>query len=248
MSYTTADLVAAMFPTFKRPPAWAAGVSYYAGSTVRDSNGNVQQAPATGGPFTSGAAAPAWNATLGGATVDGPAGSTFNWTNRGGLPVAQSVSDVQIDQYIAGVDGDIDAILERRFSEAYTTPPFSTFQQWQGTFSADALALLERISRLGAARQLGATLAALGTQIAGTLATNYETEYRELLNELEARDKDGKPRPNGGRYDVLFDPLAGHASARPSLGGNSGGSNPPGSPWREGLESTYFGKLDRRET
>ena len=59
------------------PPAWAMATFYALGTEVLDGNGNIQLAVAAG---TSGASAPAWNTTLGGATNDA---APLLWKNIG---------------------------------------------------------------------------------------------------------------------------------------------------------------------
>lgn len=68
---TTID--AAVKWTNNGPLTWQANTAYAAGQIILDSNGALQHAQAAG---TSGAAAPAWNTTPEGATVDG----TVTWT------------------------------------------------------------------------------------------------------------------------------------------------------------------------
>lgn len=258
--YSTVDKIAGMFPTFKRPPAWEPETSYNSGYSIRDANGNVQQAPATGGPFTSGPGAePVWNTTINQTTVDGPAGSTFNWTNKGGLPVNQSITDAQIVVYALDIQGDIDAVLQRRFNEAIsafypatsgTLPPAAiavAFQQWIGQLSPDALDVLESTCRYGAAAELGETLATLGSQAADKFAARFRATYERMLTDLKGEDAAGSKRPQGGMYDAIFDPLAAHESVRPAFAGIAGGDQPPGVSARDIGSSAYFSKFDERE-
>jgi hypothetical protein len=251
--YSTVDKIAEMFPTFTRPPAWQPQTRYDAGYTIRDSNGNVQQTPLSGGPFTSGSGSePNWNSTIGQPTTDGPAGSTFQWTNQGGLPSDQSVRDSQIVAYALDVQGDIDAVLQRRFNEAISAVAgaligAAAFAVWIGTLSGDALDVLESICRYGAAAELGETLATLGNQSADKFAARFRTDYEEMLAQLAGEDGKGNKRPQGGMYDALFDPLAAHESVRPSLTGIAGGDQPRGVSARDEGLSNIFSKFDERE-
>ncbi|HEV2424315.1 MAG TPA: hypothetical protein VGZ29_05755 [Terriglobia bacterium] len=246
--YSTVDRIAGMFPTFKRPPAWEAGTSYPAGYTIRDANGNQQQAPTSGGPFVSASVEPGWNSTIGATTTDGPAGSTFSWTNKGGLPAQQSVTDAQIVTYAADIQGDIDACLQRRFSESIASAPYNgSFAAWVAALSVDALNVLEQLSRYGAAAELGDTLATLGNQTADKFAARFRADYDFMLHEIAGEDATGKKRPQGGMYDALFDPLAAHEAVRPALEGIAGGDQPRDvSPYQEGL-SNMFGKFQRKQ-
>lgn len=248
--YSTVDKIAGMFPTFKRPPAWEPETSYPAGYTIRDANGNQEQAPTSGGPFVSAASEPSpWNSTIGGTTSDGPSGSSFNWTNKGGLPAQQSVTDAQIVIYAEDIQGDVDAVLQRRFDEAISSGPYNgEFLAWVASLSADAQDVLESVTRYGAAAELGETLATLGNQTADKFAARYRAIYHEMLHELAGEDLTGKKRPQGGRYDALFDPLAAHEGVRPALQGIAGGDQPRESPMQEGLTGAVFGKFNRKQT
>ena len=150
-------------------------------------------------------------------------------------------SDTLIQNFIDDVAGEIDAILQRRFQEAYQAVGFAA---WQGGFSTDQLNLLEKINRYGACAQLAEVFEASGIAAAARMAKGFEDEYRELCNKLNARDATGKPLAPGGDYDFLFDPLAKVETPRPQLGGVAGGDQYPG---ESGGTSSVFKKWDRRE-
>jgi hypothetical protein len=60
-------------------------------------------------------------------------------------------SDTLIQTFIDDVGAEIDAVLQRRFQEAFSAQGFTA---WQGSFSTDQLDLLEKINRYGACSQL----------------------------------------------------------------------------------------------
>lgn len=178
-------------------------------------------------------------------TVDQVAGMfpTF----KRGTP-QQNPPDTLIQTYIDDVAGDIDAVLERRFNEAVQAAPFNgSFAAWAAALSLDAQNVLERINRYGAAAQLGQTLASFGVAAARELTLDCETHYGELLNELNARDKDGRAT-SSGLYDHLFDSLARTETPRPGLEGVAGGDQPRGQTPADTGSSQVFGKFDRRGT
>jgi hypothetical protein len=152
-------------------------------------------------------------------------------------------SDTLIQNYIDDVAGEIDAILQRRFQETYASLGFTA---WQGTFSTDQLNLLEKINRYGACAQLAEAFETSGIAAAARVAKGFEDEYRELNNKLNARNADGKPQPQGGDYDYLFDALAKVETPRPQLGGVAGGDQYPSETSSEG-STNVFKKWDRRE-
>ncbi len=152
-------------------------------------------------------------------------------------------SDTLIQNFIDDVAGDIDAILQRRFQEAYSSLGFTA---WQGAFSLDQLNLLEKINRYGACAQLAEVFETSGIAAAARVAKGFEDEFRELCNKLNARDADGKPQAQGGDYDYLFDPLAKVETPRPQLGGVAGGDQYPSETSSEG-STNVFKKWDRRE-
>jgi hypothetical protein len=156
---------------------------------------------------------------------------------------AKGPSDTLIQNYIDDVAGEIDAILQRRFQEAYSSLGFTA---WQGTFSADQLNLLEKINRYGACAQLAEVFETSGIAAAVRVAKGFEDEFHELSNKLNARDAEGKPLAQGGDYDYLFDPLAKVETPRPQLGGVAGGDQYPSETSNED-STNVFKKWDRRE-
>ena len=239
--YTTVDEVAAMFPAFQRPASWTADTYYFAGSAVKDSNGNVQKAttPGSSGGFT-----PPWNVAIGGTTNDG----SVVWTNQGGPSVAQKPSDAFILQLVSDVQGEVDAVLQRRFNEAIQAPPFDgSFSAFQAAFSSDALSALETITRYGAAAQLGEVLASFGIAGARDLSKMLAERYGQMRDDLDARDKGGRPLPSG-LYDFLFDSLARVESPRPGLEAIAGADQPEGQTPADLGMSNFFGKFDPRGT
>lgn len=178
-------------------------------------------------------------------TVDQVAGMfpTF----RRGTP-QQNPPDILIQTYIDDVAGEIDAVLERRFNEAVAGSPFNgSIVAWVAALAADAKNVLERVNRYGAAAQLGQTLATFGVAAARELAQDCFAHYNDLLGELNARDKNGRPMTSG-LYDHLFDSLARTETPRPGLEGVAGGDQPPGQTPAEMGSSQVFGKFDRRGT
>jgi hypothetical protein len=172
-------------------------------------------------------------------TVAQVAGMFPTFTRNG----AKGPSDTLIQNYIDDVAGEIDAILQRRFQEAYASVGFSA---WQGAFSTDPLNLLEKINRYGACAQLAEVFETSGIAAAARMAKGFEDQYKELCNKLNARDANGKPVTQGGDYDYLFDPLAKVETPRPQLGGVAGGDQYPSGTWSED-STNVFKKWDRKE-
>ena len=152
-------------------------------------------------------------------------------------------SDTLIQNFIDDVAGEIDAILQRRFQEAYASLGFTA---WQGSFNTDQLNLLEKINRYGACAQLAEVFETSGIAAAARVAKGFEDEFRELSNKLNARETDGKPLAQGGDYDYLFDPLAKVETPRSQLGGVAGGDQYPSETSSED-STNVFKKWDRRE-
>ena len=164
----------------------------------------------------------------------------FPTFTRGG---PKGPSDTLIQNFIDDVAGEIDAILQRRFQEAYSSLGFSA---WQAAFSTDQLNLLEKINRYGACAQLAEVFETSGIAAAARVAQGFEEEYREMCNKLNARDANGKPLASGGDYDYLFDPLAKVETPRPQLGGVAGGDQYPSETPSED-STNVFKKWDRKE-
>lgn len=149
----------------------------------------------------------------------------------------QKPSDALIQTFIDDVTGSIDAILARRFGEVIADAYAGNFATFQAALSADAIALLEKISRYGAAAQLGAALATLGAVSAGRLAEEFQSGFENLLEDLGA---------DAGMYDHLFDSQAATPSPRPGLRGIAGGDQPKGQTPADNGMSNFFGKFDVR--
>jgi hypothetical protein len=174
-------------------------------------------------------------------TVSAVAGMFPTWV-RGAA--TQKPSDALVQTFIDDVAGDIDAILQKRFGEIIQESYGDSFAAFQAAFSTDAMNVLEKINRYGAAAQLATTLATMGVAAAERLGKDFDAEYEELRNRLEAVDDHGKPLASG-LYDHLFDSQARVESPRPGLQGIAGGDQPKGeTPEDEGL-SNYFGTFEK---
>jgi hypothetical protein len=152
-------------------------------------------------------------------------------------------SDSLIQQYINDEGAEIDAILQRRFQEAFQTVGFTA---WQNGFTADQLNLLEKINRYGACGEMAKVFAAMGVDLFRKMAEEYETQSKVYLHRLNGCDDAGKPRAQGAMYDYLFDSQAKVETPRPQLGGVAGGDQQPGMNDSEGV-SNVFKKWDRSE-
>jgi hypothetical protein len=162
---------------------------------------------------------------------------------RGGAN--QKPADSYIQIFIDDVAGELDAILQRRFGDLVAS--MGGFAVWAGALAGDALNILEKINRYGAAAQLGQTLASFGAAGARDLAKTYAGEWERMRHDLDARDDRGQPLLSGP-YDKLFNPLARTETAEPALKGIAGGDMPAGqTPTEQGL-SNVFGKFDKRGT
>ena len=154
---------------------------------------------------------------------------------------AKGPSDTLIQTYVDDIAANIDAILTRRFGEAYATLGFTA---WKAAFTDFQLNILECINRFGACAELAIVFETAGIAAAARVAKTFEDKYTEEINKLNARDKNGKPLPQGGDYDVLFDPLAKVETPRAQMGGVAGGDQRPG---QADSTTTVFKKWDRRE-
>lgn len=162
---------------------------------------------------------------------------------RGGAN--QRPSDALIQVYIDDVAGDIDAVLQRRFAEIIGT--YASFAAFAAALSTDAVNVLEKLNRYGAAAQLGETLATFGVASAREMEKDFDEHYTGLLRELNAEAADGKPMPRG-MYDHLFDAQARTETPRPALKGVAGGDQPVGQTPSDIGSSAVFGKFDKRGT
>ncbi len=172
-------------------------------------------------------------------TISQVAGMFPTFTQGG----AKGPSNTLMQTFIDDVAGEIDAILQRRFQEAFSSQGFTS---WQATFTTEQLNLLEKLNRYGACAQLAEVFETSGIAAAARVAKSFEDEFREMCNKLNARDADGKPLSQGGDYDFLFDAQAKVETPRAQLGGVAGGDQYPSD--TSGENSTnVFKKWDRRE-
>jgi len=172
-------------------------------------------------------------------TINQVAGMFPTFTRNG----AKGPSDGLIQNFIDDVAGEIDAILQRRFQEAYASTGFAA---WQAALGPDQLNLLEKINRYGACAQLAEVFETSGIAAAARVAKGFEDEFRTLANKLNARDAQGVPMAAGGDFDYLFDPFAKVETPRPQLGGVAGGDQRPTETTSAGV-GNVFRKWDRRE-
>jgi|SRR5579884_2735240 len=156
----------------------------------------------------------------------------------------QKPSDSLIQQYIDDVASDLDAILERRFSEMIRQNFAGSFAAFQAALSPDALNVLEKINRYGAASQLGLALATMGVASAERLAQDFQSEFRKLCSDLSALNEKGDP-VSSGLYDHLFDVQAATPSPRAGLQGTAGGDQPKDQTSGNLGLSNFFGKFDK---
>lgn len=171
-------------------------------------------------------------------TVDAVCGMFGTFVRNG----PKGPSDGQIQAFINDEGAQIDAILQRRFQEAIAQPPFSgNFATWVDGFGQDQQYLLEKINRFGACGEMGIVFAATGQTLYQKLAAEYEAKAQTMLDRLNARDKDGKPRQQGGDYDFLFDSLAKIESPRDTFSGIGGAETDRSTPEDRG-EDRAFGK------
>ncbi|MGH9468817.1 MAG: hypothetical protein ACRD1N_00575 [Terriglobia bacterium] len=157
----------------------------------------------------------------------------------------QKPADTLIQQYVDDVAGEIDAVLNRRFGETIRAAYGGNFAAFQSALSLDALNVLEKINRYGAAQQLGESLAAFGVAAAQSLAQGFAAEFERVMGELNATGERGEPLP-GGVYDHLFDAAAATPSPRPGFQGISGGDQPRNQTPEDVGMSNFFGKFNER--
>ncbi len=182
---------------------------------------------------------------MGYTTVANVAGMFPNFVR--GTP-QQKPGDALIQTYIDDVGAELNAILDRRFAEGVTAPPYNgSIAAWLTGLGTDANNILEKINRYGAAAQLGDTLATFGVVGARDLAKSLATEYERMKDDLDARDVGGEPL-RSGPYDHLFDPLARTETPRPALEGIAGGDQPTDRTPADLGMSNVFGKFDKRGT
>jgi flagellar hook protein FlgE len=72
---------------------WPSSTGVTVGTTILDSNGDLERATSVSGTGTTGAAAPAWNTTVGGTTTDNSGANQVVWTNLGVVsPIAGPIT------------------------------------------------------------------------------------------------------------------------------------------------------------
>ena len=157
---------------------------------------------------------------------------------------AKGPSDTLVQTYVDDIAGDIDAVLMRRFSEAYSTVGFTA---WKAAFSDLQKNILESINRFGACAEMGNVFETAGIASAARVAKTFEDKYQGELNKLNARDKNGKPIEQGGDYDFIFDPLSKVETPRAQMKGIAGGEVPSCETLFDEDMSNYFGKHENTE-
>jgi len=160
------------------PPAWAASHKYRPRTKILDSSGNMEQVTALTLDSTSGAAAPAWNATLYGTTTD----NHVTWTNVGPLPYAGAQPG---DAYDPAVESNISTT---RLAQGFRQP-MVTHAEVQLIIAEAAYQtsdLVQAIDSLNAERVsagLGAIAAPLGVALLDSIMTE---KYVVMFQNIES--------------------------------------------------------------
>jgi len=176
-------------------------------------------------------------------TIASVAGMFPSFTRSG----PKGPSDALIQQFIDDVAAEIDAVLQRRFSEAIEAVAGATFAAWVAAFSTDQADLLEKINRFGACGEMAIVFESLGITTFAKMAAEYKAKFETFLLELDGRDEQGKLKADGGRYDKLFDAGARSISPRPDLDFVAGGDQPADQTAQDSGMSNRFSKFDRTE-
>jgi flagellar hook protein FlgE len=72
---------------------WPSGTAVTVGTTILDSNGDLERVTSVSGTGSTGAAAPTWNTTVGGTTTDNSGANQVVWTNLGTVsPIASPIT------------------------------------------------------------------------------------------------------------------------------------------------------------
>jgi flagellar hook protein FlgE len=72
---------------------WPSATAVTVGTTILDSNGNLERVTSVSGTGTTGGAAPAWSAAAGGTTTDNSGANQVVWTNLGAVsPIASPIT------------------------------------------------------------------------------------------------------------------------------------------------------------
>jgi Starch-binding associating with outer membrane len=161
------------------PPAWAASHKYKPRTKILDSNGNMEQVTALTVDSLSGAAAPAWNATLYGTTTD----NHVTWTNVGPLPYAGAQPG---DAYDPAVESNISTT---RLAQGFRQP-MVTFAEVQLIIAEAAYQTGDQVGALASlnAERTAAGLAALGAGVTGAalLDSIMVEKYVALFQNIES--------------------------------------------------------------
>jgi hypothetical protein len=158
----------------------------------------------------------------------------------------QAPADAQIQVWIDDAAGDLDAVLTRRFAQAVSN--YADFPAYLAALGQDALSILEKLNRWAAAHELAETFASLGNQSAAAQAKQYAELFDAGFNALNGWDDKGRPKPEGGAYDHLFDPWARTETPRPAMYAEAGGDQPEDQKPGDMGMSNKFGKFDPRGT
>jgi hypothetical protein len=159
----------------------------------------------------------------------------------------QLPTDAEAQLIINDVASRINAVIGRRFREAMSAAGFSSVMAFSASFSTDALGFLEQLNRWGAAIELAEIFATYGNGAAAKQGARYATRFQADYNELNGEDASGKPKPDGGDFDYLFDPQAKTPTPRATMWGIAGGDQPHQTLEEEGMHSK-FGRDDPRGT
>lgn len=140
----------------------------------------------------------------------------------------QAPADDQIQIWVNDIAGEIDAVLINRFTESInSSPSLGDFALWISLLPVQAITILEKINRYGAAAQLMLTLATIGSASTAKLALIMQEKFERMWHDLDASDDKGRPMASG-MYDSYFDPLSRIETPRPGLMASSGAQIPCG--------------------
>jgi hypothetical protein len=198
---------------------WVGGTFYSAGSTVQDTNGNLEKA-VTGG--TSGSSAPTWNVNLNGITVD----NAVTWTDGGGwLPnhpfaLGNTVGDVaQHLQKVttAGISGPA---LAPTFNDGGgTTPDNAVVWTDNGTWMASHAYSVGNLA--GDTSHFLQKVTTAGTSGPGPTPPTFNHSLSTAIDGLQWQDQNTSPSvvaryPIGGQTGLqalALDPLVADCTA-----------------------------------
>jgi flagellar hook protein FlgE len=99
---------------------WPSGAAVTVGTTILDSNGNLERVTSVSGTGTTGGATPAWNSTVGATTTDNSGANQVVWTNLGaGSSVANPIT------FPGLADGASDLSFSWNLNNSSETPTIS---------------------------------------------------------------------------------------------------------------------------